>query len=68
MLAATALIVGVALLVTAVYGLAGLWWALAAAGVALVAFAVLDERGRAAQTRLQQSNDQLRVARERDVA
>ncbi|MFB9378588.1 hypothetical protein ACFFKU_06905 [Kineococcus gynurae] len=45
-IAPTALVVGVGLLVAAVAGLAGLWWALAAAGAALVLFAVLDERGR----------------------
>jgi len=47
MLAAITAVLGVALLVAAVAGLAGLWWALAAAGLALLAFAVLDERGRA---------------------
>jgi hypothetical protein len=50
-LAAAALIVGVALLVAAVAGLAGVWWALAAAGLALVAWAVLDERARQAAAR-----------------
>lgn len=50
MLATIAAILGVALLVAAVYGLAGLWWALAAAGLALLAFAVLDEAGRARET------------------
>jgi len=51
MLAAIAAVLGIALLVAAVAGLAGIWWALAAAGLALVAFAVLDERGRAAEAR-----------------
>jgi len=51
MLAAIAAVLGVALLVVAVAGLAGLWWALVAAGLALLAFAVLDERGRAAEAR-----------------
>jgi hypothetical protein len=41
-----ALIVGVVLLVVAVAGLAGAWWSIAAAGAALIVFAVLDERGR----------------------
>jgi len=51
MRAAIAAILGVALLVAAVAGLAGLWWALAAAGVALFGFGCLDERGRAAESR-----------------
>jgi VIT1/CCC1 family predicted Fe2+/Mn2+ transporter len=46
--ATIAAILGVVLLVTAIGGLAGLWWSLAAAGFALLAFAVLDTR--AAQT------------------
>ena len=47
MRAAIAATLGVALLVAAVAGLAGFWWALAAAGLILFGFAVLDERGRA---------------------
>lgn len=49
MLATIASILGVLLLITAVGGLAGLWWATAAAGFALLAFAVLDRAGAQAE-------------------
>lgn len=49
MLATIASILGVCLLIAAVGGLAGLWWALAAAGFALLVFAVLDRIGSLAE-------------------
>lgn len=43
--AAVLLLFGLSLVVAAVAGLAGLWWALFAAGIALAALAVLLARG-----------------------
>ena len=45
MLASVVFLLGLALLVAGVFGLAGTWWALLAAGVALVGTAVLISRG-----------------------
>lgn len=40
-------VLGAALVVAAVYGLVGLWWALGAAGALLLVTAVLEERAAA---------------------
>lgn len=42
---AVLLLFGLTLVVAAIYGLAGLWWALFAAGILLAALAVLLARG-----------------------